>query len=233
MYPLSISAPLISVSRYWQSALDNRLASVDNTLRKDGTEPEPRLVRMQLDLEARAMRSMVSQLHQKLNELAHASTLPSEILQQIFLVLSIHEPVPNATWRTRARESCHWTKVLNVCRKYRQAALACPELWSSPPLGLGSARFNAFMARSQDSPIDLRLESPGDLPATLLCESLQDPEDLARVENALENIHLKELKSDVPKMFNASGPVSVISVDHSRSLLTIVPESSSLTNLQP
>lgn len=59
------------------------------------------------------------------------------------------------------------------------------------------------------------------------------PEDLARVENALENIHLKELKSDVPKMFNASGPVSVISVDHSRSLLTIVPDSSSLTNLQP
>ena len=59
------------------------------------------------------------------------------------------------------------------------------------------------------------------------------PEDLARVENALETIHLKELKSDVPKMFNASGPVSVISLDQSWSLLTIVPDSSSLTNLQP
>ncbi len=37
------------------------------------------------------------------------------------------------------------------------------------------------------------------------------PEDLARVENALEDIHLKELKSDVPNppaVFGAGGPMS-------------------------
>lgn len=127
------------------------------------------------------MRSMLSQLHQKLNGLSPANTLPSSVLQRVFLILSFHEPFPNATWPTRARESHHWTKVLNVCRNYRNAALSCPSLWTSPPLSLGSARFNAFMTRSQDSPIDILLTDAGDLPAALLCEALQEPENLCRM----------------------------------------------------
>ncbi|KZV65576.1 hypothetical protein PENSPDRAFT_543607, partial [Peniophora sp. CONT] len=137
--------------------------------------------RMQLELEVRAMRSTLSQVYQKLNELSYANNLPSSVLQRIFLILSAYEPVPNHTWTTRARESSHWTKVLDVCRSYRNAALACPQLWISPPLNLGSARFYAFMARSRDSPIDLHLADAGSLPSTLLCEALQEPEDLARI----------------------------------------------------
>ncbi|VDC08002.1 unnamed protein product [Peniophora sp. CBMAI 1063] len=177
---------------YWQTALDSRLRVVDGILHKDDLEPDQRLVRMQLELEARAMRSMISQLNQKLNKLCRASDLPSAALQRIFLILSAYESVPNETWPTRTREHCHWTKVLDICRTWREAALACPHLWSSHPLGLGSARFNAFMARSRDSPINLRLGDAGELPATLLSETLQEPDDYIRIATLESTVRLGE-----------------------------------------
>ncbi|KAI0029176.1 hypothetical protein K488DRAFT_88981 [Vararia minispora EC-137] len=164
---------------YWQNALEPRISRVTDAKDPDDPYKSAPLARMTLEMEERAIRSILSRVRAELNTLLPVNRLPSSILQRIFLFLAAEEPVPNESWMMHDRNSKHWTKVTYVCSSWRRAALRCPALWVSPPLVLGSWRFYAFIGRSMDEPLSLYLDDMGELSHQLLATALA--ENLARV----------------------------------------------------
>ena len=105
-----------------------------------------------LDKEIERHMDMIVSLRKRRNSLCPISRLPAEILFMIFRSLQVVNP-ENSFCSDRK-----WIAVTHVCSAWRTVALNCPILWSRISSFKQEAMVEAFLERSKESPLDVRLD---------------------------------------------------------------------------
>ncbi|KAH9830587.1 uncharacterized protein C8Q71DRAFT_359250 [Rhodofomes roseus] len=121
-------------------------------------------------------------LKSRWNTLATISTLPDEILAEIFFQLNLLYRNDELEWRTIHRYE--WINVCQVCSHWRTVALSSSRLWSDITVTRSMSWMREVLARSQQAPLRVQfamvnLADGMDQAARLFLE------ELARVEEAV------------------------------------------------
>ncbi|KZV76219.1 hypothetical protein PENSPDRAFT_570150, partial [Peniophora sp. CONT] len=90
-------------------------------------------------------------IRSSINNLALPCRLPDEVLSNVFALLG-------EVYRPRATSSgvkspLGWVCILHVCRRWREVARGCSQLWTSIELVLGLKWMDEFMALSRSRPL--------------------------------------------------------------------------------
>ncbi|VDC04609.1 unnamed protein product [Peniophora sp. CBMAI 1063] len=139
----------------WKAHINNRLAPLVSVT----NHPSPSTAIL-----ATAHRATLAELDEalkaanlirsSLNNLIPICRLPAEVLSQIFAHLSeVYRPDCDYYHRMA---SLGWVCVLHVCRRWREVARGCGELWTSIELDLGSKWLTLFLELSHSRPLTLR-----------------------------------------------------------------------------
>jgi hypothetical protein len=106
-------------------------------------------LRQAIDNEIDSFKESIRALKSRRNTLAPISRLPPETLATIFTFLS------NSAWNERAIR-LKWIRVTHVCRRWREAALDHPRLWSHINFtNLTAAGLAEILARAKMTPLHL------------------------------------------------------------------------------
>ncbi|KAG2013128.1 hypothetical protein CC2G_010068 [Coprinopsis cinerea AmutBmut pab1-1] len=111
-------------------------------------EPIPAFLAAQREID-----EQIRGLRSRRNALAPVSSLPDEILCHIF-----------QAYIAGARTDSRWhsmTTLTGICRRWRSAALECPELWSTIHSWMGPASLESTIARSKDAPVSVTVSTEG------------------------------------------------------------------------
>ncbi|KAF6743171.1 hypothetical protein DFP72DRAFT_935180 [Ephemerocybe angulata] len=104
--------------------------------------------------------------------------LPAELLSRIFLALS-HMSSQNITDPVHKRVD--WLICTFVCRRWRDVALSCTELWTTPVFAV-PALAETMLARSKDAPLRIKFSGEAEQPSETLFTSLSQLDRLLSVE---------------------------------------------------
>ncbi|KAF5333438.1 hypothetical protein D9611_002737 [Ephemerocybe angulata] len=118
-----------------------------------------------------ALRLHEIQLEKQALRTAHNSTtkicsLPDEVLSRIFLDLQ-----ELASIERRGAKKQSWVSKTNICRRWREVAIGCASLWTSPYFAYNMQEWAAIMLdRSKQAPLTLNLDE-----YALLSDNPPDP----------------------------------------------------------
>ncbi|KAF6761935.1 hypothetical protein DFP72DRAFT_591845, partial [Ephemerocybe angulata] len=104
--------------------------------------------------------------------------LPAELLSKIFLALS-HMSSQNI--RDPVHKRVDWLICTFVCRRWRDVALGCTELWTTP-IFAKPALAETMLARSKDAPLKIRFNGKAEEPSGALFKALSQLNRLRSVE---------------------------------------------------
>ncbi|KAI0056748.1 hypothetical protein BV25DRAFT_1831961 [Artomyces pyxidatus] len=101
---------------------------------------------------------MTSSIMTRMNTLIPIASLPSDVMERVFLQLTILEP-PSS----KASRGLGWIKVSHVCREWRAIALGYASLWHTVVGGDVNARWaGEILARSKAAPVAIAIRNPSD-----------------------------------------------------------------------
>ncbi|KAJ7087020.1 hypothetical protein C8R44DRAFT_32347 [Mycena epipterygia] len=105
-----------------------------------------------IDKELESLYAQISSLKAERNSIAFISTLPNEILVQIFSVYAEE---------SSSGSGLYWTKLILVCRHWHALALGSPVLWSNIrfPWELSEKRLLIQLDRSGAAPLKIEIGS--------------------------------------------------------------------------
>ncbi|TFK64368.1 hypothetical protein BDN72DRAFT_861416 [Pluteus cervinus] len=101
-----------------------------------------------IDDEIQSLTQQIQRLKSRRNSLSITSTLPIEIITEIFIIIQIQTYNPNNPTSTLRL----WLPITHVCRHWRALALECSHLWSLI-YSLPEAGIREFLARSNKGPL--------------------------------------------------------------------------------
>ncbi|KAF6743170.1 hypothetical protein DFP72DRAFT_1080705 [Ephemerocybe angulata] len=124
-----------------------------------------------LECEIRALKT-------RRNAATFTCRLPAELLSRIFLALS---HISSQSMKDPVHKRVDWLICTFVCSRWRDVALGCAELWTTPVFAV-PALAETMLARSKDAPLRIRFNGKVEQPSEALFTSLSQLARLLSVE---------------------------------------------------
>ncbi|TFY66388.1 hypothetical protein EVG20_g4705 [Dentipellis fragilis] len=137
----------VSAGEYWLKAVASRVSSSDLHVSPLRNRPAAVDIQLKMEDEMKAMILAMCKLRTRYNALSLISSLPPEVLSNIFWYhMSALPP---------SRTSLGWIEATHVCRHWRDAALQDHSLWSNITSILGPQWTGRMLARAQFTPLSI------------------------------------------------------------------------------
>ncbi|TFY50643.1 hypothetical protein EVG20_g11405 [Dentipellis fragilis] len=147
-------------SAFWQSYVHDTLRTTAGTTARSPREAIAK-AQAHLDAEEKAMKGAIRALRAHRNSISIISRLPMDVLLCIFaFVVNDDPPAMSALDRLReGPQRLGWIRVTQVCRSWRETALADSSLWSWIKGDLTLEWARAMLSRSKASPLKVDVAS--------------------------------------------------------------------------
>ncbi|KAF5333243.1 hypothetical protein D9611_002779 [Ephemerocybe angulata] len=197
-------AEVTDIREYYE-IIDRRINDLECELRKLETSRNAPTSEHHGDLDQQIpdLQSEILTLKTRRNGATTTCRLPAEILSLIFLAFysmsskDLTQPVS---------ERVDWLRCTFVCHRWREVALGCAELWTTPVFA-EPALARTMLSRSGTSPLNIKFNGKSEAPSEVLYEALSQLDRLSYVELRGVSRGVADLQTVFSRWTNAQAPL--------------------------